>query len=120
MSGKDATASASERSSAPTRTPSASSSPLDCRADIYALGITLYELCCGRRPFDEAGKGEPAQVIIARHLSVKPPDPRNYNNRGVALAGLGQTEAARADFQRALKMDPSFSEARQNLEKLGR
>jgi hypothetical protein len=36
----------------------------------------------------------------------------------VALAQLGQYEAARGDFERALRMDAGFREARENLEKL--
>jgi len=36
----------------------------------------------------------------------------------VALAQLGQLDAARADFERAIRMDPGFAEAKQNLEKL--
>ena len=42
----------------------------------------------------------------------------NLNNRGVALEALGQSEAARLDFERALALDPDLAEARENLEKL--
>lgn len=51
----------------------------DTRADIYALGIVLFELCCGRRPFDDGVHREPPHVLIGRHLSVPAPDPRSLN-----------------------------------------
>jgi tetratricopeptide (TPR) repeat protein len=40
------------------------------------------------------------------------------NNRGAALMALGQYDAARGDFQRALRMDPALADARENLSKL--
>jgi len=46
-------------------------------SDIYAFGIMLYEMCCGRRPFGT--KGDPAMVLKAHHLTVPPPDPREIN-----------------------------------------
>jgi Tfp pilus assembly protein PilF len=45
-------------------------------------------------------------------------DALNMNNRGVALLALGQTEAARADFERALRTEPTLTEAKENLAKL--
>jgi len=52
---------------------------VDARADIYALGGMLFEVCCGRRPFDDGSQGEPVQVLIGRHLSTPAPDPREFN-----------------------------------------
>jgi len=46
-------------------------------SDIYAFGVMLYEMCCGRRPFGT--KGDPAMVLKAHHLTVPPPDPQEVN-----------------------------------------
>ncbi len=47
-------------------------------ADLYALGVTLYEMCCGRRPFDAPGEDPPPELLIQRHLQEPPPDPREF------------------------------------------
>jgi Flp pilus assembly protein TadD len=64
------------------------------------------------------GQPDGALEEFGRALALSPMDARNVNNRGVALQALGQTEAARADFERAIRMDPSLTEARDNLAKL--
>ena len=44
---------------------------LDGRADIYSVGVTLYELVTGKRPFD----GESQYSIMAAHLEKTPVPP---------------------------------------------
>ncbi|MBN9417252.1 MAG: serine/threonine protein kinase [Candidatus Eremiobacteraeota bacterium] len=43
---------------------------LDDRSDQYALGCMLYEMLCGRRPFEH---DEPMKIIMM-HLTADPPD----------------------------------------------
>jgi Flp pilus assembly protein TadD len=67
----------------------------------------------------ESGKPDLALAEFGRALALAPNDPKALNNRGAALAALGQTEAARADFERALERDPCFADALSNLRRLG-
>ena len=51
-------------------------SRVDSRADVYSLGIVLFEMLAGRRPYD----GETATAIITQVLSDEPiPDVKRFN-----------------------------------------
>jgi len=47
---------------------------IDFRADIYSLGATFFHLITGVVPFDS----DNSTVVIAKQLSEKVPDPRNF------------------------------------------
>ena len=47
----------------------------DVRADIYAVAVVLYELLCGRTPFEE----EDGFALITRHISHEPPCILQFN-----------------------------------------
>ena len=54
----------------------ASGKPVDARSDLYSLGVILYELLAGRRPFEAA---EPL-AVLHQHVYEQPPPLENFRS----------------------------------------
>ena len=72
--------------------------PVDHRADVYALGIILYEMLTGRVPFE----GDTYMGVLTQHMFVAPPPPSQI----VPDLG-GKLGAIEAVVLRALEKDPN-------------
>ncbi len=82
---------------------------VDARADLYSLGITLYELVTGKRPFG----GDSGFAIMAEHLQKQPVPPVELDPRvppalnSVILRALAKNAGDRyqdaAEFRAALR-----------------
>jgi len=70
--------------------------PIDGRADIYALGVVLYEMIAGRTPF---GGGSVASVV-ARRLVIDPPSLAEQVPVPAALSMVVRKALARHPEQR--------------------
>ena len=81
----------------------------DERSDIYALGVILYELVCGKPPF----AADSPYALILQHVHNRPPSPRTLRPdlpsalEGALLRALakdpGDRFATAAEFARAVR-----------------
>jgi tRNA A-37 threonylcarbamoyl transferase component Bud32/DNA-binding CsgD family transcriptional regulator len=86
----------------------ANARPLDGRSDIYSLGVVMFEMATGKRPFE----AETRQQVLDLHREAMPPDPRSINPAlsdelaGVITRCLAKELLAR--FQSALELEEAL------------
>jgi tRNA A-37 threonylcarbamoyl transferase component Bud32 len=91
--------------------------PIDPRTDIYAAGVMLYQLLCGRVPFE----AESALGIITKHVMEEPVPPRRVRPEwgiprsleAIALRALAKKPADR--FANAAEMASEIERAVREL-----
>ncbi|MCA9897917.1 MAG: SUMF1/EgtB/PvdO family nonheme iron enzyme [Ardenticatenaceae bacterium] len=67
---------------------------VDHRADIYSLGVMLYEMACGRPPYE----GQSALTVMMKHVNEPLPDIRLFNSN--------LPDVFNAVLEKALAKDP--------------
>ncbi|MGO8791498.1 MAG: WD40 repeat domain-containing serine/threonine protein kinase [Terriglobia bacterium] len=89
---------------------------IDHRADIYSMGITLYEMLTGRLPFERPKDSDSDFPILTAHATQLPPSPRQFAPdlplflEAAILKALEKKPADRfqtcAEFQAAMAQEP--------------
>src|SRR5260370_4912745 len=84
---------------------------LDARADLYSLGVSLYELVTGKRPFD----GDSQYAIMAAHLEKTPAPPIEVDPKLPRLLNDVILMSVMRDPNARFQSAPAFRNAPGNL-----
>jgi serine/threonine-protein kinase len=89
---------------------------VDARADVYALGCTLFHMCSGNPPFRRAGQDDHYTAVVRRHLKAERPQLKQD------IPGFDEelSDLCRRMMSRRPDVRPTFDELEELLGKIGR
>src|SRR5690606_15937450 len=85
---------------------------VDARADVYALGCSLFHMCSGHPPFRKGGQDDHYTAVVRRHLKAERPQLK------LELTGFDEelSDLCRRMMSRRPEVRPTFEEL---VERLG-
>src|SRR5690606_16284626 len=89
---------------------------VDARADVYALGCSLFHMCSGHPPFRKGGQDDHYTAVVRRHLRSERPELK-YEIKGFDEA---LSDLCRRMMSRRPDVRPTFDELKTSLTEISK